>query len=285
MKSLYIVIPILITLMFGLGLELRLRDFKQVFANPKALLAGFFAQMVLLPLAAFGICIVLNIDPIFAVGLVLIACCPGGSSSNALTMVAKGDTALSVSLTAMVSFISVLSVPLVMGFSMSYFLSSESQIKLSFLRTFIHSLVVVILPVAMGMLLNAWKGGTALKISALIRRSAIFLLIIMIAFFIYKQFPKIVSNLKELLLSVFLLLAMTMSLGKVISLLLRLKSRQERAIIIEVGIQNAAYAITIAVSPMLLANETIAIPAIIYAVVMNIFVFGYVGGLKVFSPS
>ena len=114
MNSIFIVLPILTVLMFDLGLTLEAKDFVMVVRRPKAMLAGMLGQLVLLPLLAYALATVLGLSPLFFIGFMLIACCPGGSSSNVFSMLAKGDVALSVSLTAISSIVTLFTLPLIM---------------------------------------------------------------------------------------------------------------------------------------------------------------------------
>jgi len=117
MNTIWIVLPILIVLMFQLGIELDRRAFAGVFRRPAAVVAGLAGQLLALPLIAFGVALAFRLPPVWFMGLMLIACCPGGSSSNVFSMLAKGDVALSVTLTALSSVITLFTIPLVMGFA------------------------------------------------------------------------------------------------------------------------------------------------------------------------
>jgi len=117
MNTVWIVLPILIVLMFQLGIELDGRSFSEVVRQPIGIVAGLIGQLLLLPLLAFGVGILFDLPPILFLGMILIACCPGGSSSNVFSMLAKGDVALSVTLTALSSIITLFTIPLVMEYA------------------------------------------------------------------------------------------------------------------------------------------------------------------------
>lgn len=128
MNTVWIVMPILIVLMFLLGTDLKVKSFMDVARNPKAVVAGMVGQIIVLPLLAFGVGWALGLSPVYFMGLVLIACCPGGSSSNVFSMLAKGDVALSVTLTAMSSVITLFTLPLIMDLA-SVFISQQSGVE------------------------------------------------------------------------------------------------------------------------------------------------------------
>ncbi len=280
MKAIYFVLPVLIILMFGLGLDLRRKDFIEVLARPKALIAGMFAQTLLLPLIAFGLVIVLKIEPLMSLGIVLIACCPGGSSSNILTMLSGGDIALSITMTAISSFIGVLTIPLILSFSSLYFLSSEAVVVIPFNSIFVQLILVIIVPVSTGMMLRYLSKNYSEKLNVIIRKISFPMLLMIILIFTFKQYQVILKSAGILLAATSLLLILTMAAGKIVALLVKVSRKRRKAIVIEIGIQNAALAITIAASPLLLNNEKLAVPAIIYAVLMNAVVLGYVGFLR-----
>src|SRR5690554_6179366 len=123
-----VVLPLaLFIIMLGVGLSLVVDDFKRVVLYPKAVAIGLVNQLVLLPVVAFGLAHVFQLDPVMAVGLMLIACCPGGVTSNLITFVARGDAALSVTLTAISGVITVVTIPLILIFSMDLFLGEAQQ--------------------------------------------------------------------------------------------------------------------------------------------------------------
>jgi BASS family bile acid:Na+ symporter len=124
--------------MFGMGLSLRLNDFKDVLKDPKAMTIGLIGQLLVLPLIAFFIAVLLNLSPEIAVGLMIIALAPGGATSNLLTYLSKGDVSLSISLTAVVSLITPFTIPIVAALSMSYFMGSASEFNVPILKTILQ---------------------------------------------------------------------------------------------------------------------------------------------------
>ena len=175
--------------MFGMGLTLGLVDFIRVFKEPKAVLVGISMQLLMLPLVALFIALAFNLSPELAVGLMIISFVPGGTTSNIFTSLAKGDVALSISLTAVVSLITPFTIPLVLIVAMQYFLGQGSVVEIPLLKTIFQLLVITVLPVSLGMfILSKWE-KIANKIDPIMRRfSIVFLFFIVLAIVIkYKN--------------------------------------------------------------------------------------------------
>ena len=131
-----IVLPAsLFIIMLGMGLSLVVDDFRRVIQYPKAVAIGLFNQLILLPLIGYGLAVMLGLGPAFAVGLMLLAACPGGVTSNLITHVAKGDTALSITMTAIASFITVFTIPLIVSWSLGQFMGESRSIELPIIQT------------------------------------------------------------------------------------------------------------------------------------------------------
>ena len=143
----------LIFIMFTLGIGLTIQDFRNIINQPKALILGLVNQMVLLPVIAFLILFVIKLPSEMAVGMMILACCPGGVTSNMLTKLAKGDTALSISYTALVSIITVFSLPLIVGLSMQYFMGSNAP-SINILSLGLTMFLITTVPVTIGLYIN-----------------------------------------------------------------------------------------------------------------------------------
>ena len=143
----------LVFIMFTLGLGLTIQDFKNIIKQPKALLLGLTNQMILLPIITFFILYIIELPSELAVGMMILACCPGGVTSNMLTKLAKGDTALSISYTALVSIITVFTLPIIVGFSMQYFMG-ESAPEINILSLGLTMFFITSVPVSIGLYLN-----------------------------------------------------------------------------------------------------------------------------------
>ncbi len=274
--AIWIVLPILILLMFDLGLSLRFDDFARVVKQPWPVAVALFGQLVLLPLIALGLAWAFRLPPVFFIGLVLIACCPGGSSSNVFSKLAGGDVALSVTLTALSSVITLFTIPLIMSWATD--LVGESVgISLPVGNLIKQNLVLMLLPVLLGIGLNyAWP-QVARKTDKVLSKLAFPLLLVLITVFYIQHHRTILENIGVLGLCVTALILVAIGCSSLLSRLVRTDSRQRRTVIIEVGMQNAAQAIAIASSPIIFANEQMAIPAILYSLMMNIVLLIYVG--------
>ena len=278
MNSILIVLPILTVLMFDLGLTLKLSDFAMVFRKPRAMMVGLFGQLVLLPLIALGLGSIFKLPPLSFIGLVLIACCPGGSSSNIFSKLAKGDVALSVSLTAVSSIVTLVTLPLIMN-AATLRLGESTGITLPVGNLLKQNLLTMLLPIALGIALRYWKEGVAVKIDKVLAKCAFPALMLLAGIFFIQNKESIIKNFGVLGLSTGTLILSSITLAALLGRLSKLDFRQRRTINIEVGMQNAAQAIAVASSPFVFNNSVIATPAIIYALLMNIVLLTYVAVL------
>ena len=279
MNSIFIVFPILTILMFDLGLTLEGKDFLLVLKRYKAVVAGMIGQLIILPLLAWLIADWMGLSPIFAIGLVLIACCPGGSSSNIFSMLAKGDVALSVSLTAVSSIITLVTVPLIMQW-VTTAVGESYGITLPVGNLLMQNLVTMLLPILLGIGVRHWWKNAAARIEKFLSRLAFPALMLLAGVFFVQHRDTIAEHITSLGLSVTLLLLCAIGAAALLCVAFRLHTQERRTIIIEVGMQNAAQAIAVASSPFVFNDGRFAIPAIIYALMMNIVLLIYVGIIK-----
>ena len=205
MNSLFIVLPILTILMFDLGLTLEGKDFRLVMLRYKAVLAGMIGQLLLLPLIAWGVADALSLSPLFTIGLMLIACCPGGSSSNVFSMLAKGDVALSVSLTAVSSLITLFTVPLIMQATTAH-LGEAMGVKLPVVNLLMQNVVTMLLPILLGIGVRHYWRETARKIERVLSRLAFPALMLLAGIFFVQHKTTIADNFSTLGLATTLLL-------------------------------------------------------------------------------
>jgi len=282
---LLVVIPVLVLLMFCLGLDLKPADFGRVIRRPRAAAIGLTAQLAGLPAIAAAVALALGLPPVIAVGLVLLAACPGGASSNAFTMLARGDVALSVTLTAVTSVVTVATIPVVVNLAMAHWLGADATLRLALGPVLAQNAATILLPIAAGMVLRARRAALAGRLADRLRRAALPLLLVMIAVFVVEQRSVLFGGLRSVAAAALLLILATMALGALLGCLGRLPDIARRAILIEVGMQNAAQAIAIATSPFLLADASYAVPAVVYAVIMNVVLLGYVGWLRGRTPA
>ncbi|MGX1110774.1 BASS family bile acid:Na+ symporter [Pseudoalteromonas sp. MBR-15] len=268
-----VVLPLaLFIIMFGMGLGLKKKDFGALFLSPKALILGLTCQMLLLPMVAFLLAMGLKLPSELAIGLILVACCPGGVTSNLYTYLFKGDLALSISLTTLATFISPFTLPFIVHFAMSSFSVPGNEFTLPIVKTIIQMLAITLLPVTIGMLFNNLKPHLSSKIEPLIRRlSSVFLVIIVVAI-IHKNADLMFSFFATSGLATLTLNLTTLMLGLFFAKISGLSQPQQMSIAIEVGLQNGTLAILIAST--LINNPTMAIPGATYSLFM--FLTGYI---------
>lgn len=279
-NSVLIVLPILTILMFDLGLQLTFKDFALIFKRPKAIIVALVGQIVLLPLLAYGLCELFQLASVFYVGMMLIACCPGGSSSNVFSMIAKGDVALSVSLTALSSVITLFTLPLIMSWAVNISGADAAAIQLPIGNLLKQNLLLMFLPILIGIGIRYKWHNAAAAIDKVLSKCAFPLLMLLAAIFFIQHKTDIAQNILSIGLCVTSLLIVCIILAALMAHLFRLDTKEKRTIVIEVGMQNAAQAIAIASSPFVFNNSAIAIPAIIYALMMNVVLLVYVAIVK-----
>lgn len=268
--KLYLGIALMVVMM-GMGLSLTVSDFRRVLLYPKAVLVGLFNQIVLLPLFAYLLVSVMQLRPELAVGLMLLAACPGGPTSNLITHLCKGDTALSVTLTALSSIITLISIPLVLEWSLTHFLGAQKDIHIERSEVFKDLLLVVLLPVAAGMAVRHFKPGFAFRMERTVKIASASILFVLIAGLCVKENDKIIPYFAEVGFVTLLLNIMALVSGYYFSGAFRLPAPQRICISIEVGIQNGTLAIGLALG--LLGNGDFAIPAAIYSLLMFLTAF------------
>ena len=277
MNTIWIVMPILIVLMFLLGIGLDRKAFANVAKQPKAVMLGMMGQIVLLPLIAFAVAWALKLPPIYFMGLILIACCPGGSSSNVFSMLVKGDVALSVTLTALSSIITLFTLPMIMGVVADFVSSTtEYEIQLPVGKLLVQNIVLLFVPLLAGSLFRKIKPGAATKVAKVLGKLAFPALMTLAAVFFLQYSSEIADNFAVLGASGALLILLAMLCSGGLSRMSGAGKAVRRTIVIEVGMQNAAQAIAIASSPFIFNSGEMALPAIIYALLMNVILLVYV---------
>lgn len=273
--------PILILLMFLLGIDINRKAFADIAHNPKAVLLGLTGQIIILPVLAFSIAWILKLPPVYFMGLVLVACCPGGSSSNVFSMIAKGDVALSVTLTALSSIITLFTLPVIMEFvTKAVSDMSGVSIELPVGKLLVQNIVLIFVPLFAGSLFKHYCPEAAVKVSKVLGRMAFPALMILAAVFFLQYKTEIAGNFASLGLSAAMLIVVAMACSSGISRIGKLSASVRRTIVIEVGMQNAAQAIAIASSPFIFNSGEMALPAICYALLMNIILLTYIYVIK-----
>lgn len=255
-------------IMLGMGMTLTLDDFKRVFVSPKAVLLGLANQLLLLPLLGILIIWAFGLDGTMAVGVMLLALCPGGATSNIISHLAKADLALSISLTAISSTVTNFSIPILLNMALFHFMGGAEAVQLPIGKTIVQIFAVTILPVAIGMVIkDRLPQFTEKSLKAVNIMSAVFFVLILLLA-ILKERANIVPYFQQAGIPALVLNAGAMFLGYFSGLTFALQFKQRVAIAIETGIQNGTLAIAIALSPVMLNNTEMAIPAAIYSLIM-----------------
>ena len=258
--------------MLGMGLSLVPEDFKRITRYPKAVSVGTVCQVLLLPLIGALITLVVPMQPAIAVGLIVLAVCPGGPSSNLVTYLAKGDVALSVTLTAVSSIITVFTIPLFTNLALQYFLGKSAAIALPIGSTMLQIFLITLLPTAIGMAIRHQFPNTARRLEKQMSRFAVGLLALIIVLLLVREGSKLPGFLVQVGIGVVLLNLLAILAGFLAGKLFRLSLAQQICIAIEVGIQNGTLAITITAG--LLNNPDMAVPAAVYSLLMYVTGFG-----------
>ncbi len=256
----------LFIIMLGMGLSLKLRDFSLVFVRPKAVALGVFAQMVMLPILAYAVAVLFGLTGALAVGLMILSLSPGGTVSNLFTYLAKGDIALSVTLTSVVSLIAPFTVPLMIVLFMQLLMGSEQQIELPILKTIVQLVVITIIPVAIGMVINAYQPKFSQQAEKYVKRFSVIFLFLIIAGIFAKNIDHMAGYFAQAGLAALVLNIACMAFGYGMAKLANLSEAQSKTISIEVGLQNGALAVVIALT--LLENTEMAIAPTCYSLLM-----------------
>jgi BASS family bile acid:Na+ symporter len=261
-----ILLPITLGLItLGLGLSIEFKDFKNIFIYPRAVIAGLFAQVLLLPSIAFVIAYFTDIDPIYKVGLIIIAACPGGATSNLVTFMLNGNVALSLSITVINSILSLFTIPLIVSGGIAFFLGANTKIHLPFLHTILNIFLIVIVPAIIGTSLRRYFKEFAIGLEKPLRYILPVLLFIVYSGVVF--IDKGAETLKlmdyiELYPVPILLNALAMASGWLLSKGVGLNKRDQYTIAIEVGLHNSTLAIFVAAT--LLGSQIMAVVPVIY---------------------
>lgn len=262
-----VIIPIcLFLIMMGMGLTLVTNDFKRVLKYPKAVGIGLTNQLILLPIIGFALANIMPLRPEYAVGVMLLVLCPGGTTSNLFTYLAKGDVALSVTMTAIASVITVFTIPIVLSFSLIYFMGSGSEFELPVVKTMLTLVVLTIVPISVGMLIKRYAPTAADRSQVYVSRFGVIFLTFLVLFLGYVQRDIIVDAFIATGPVSVLLNISTMALGYYSSKWFGLNWAQRTSVTLEVGLQNSTLSIFMALT--LLSNYDMSMMPAIYTLVM-----------------
>ena len=262
-----VVLPLaLFIVMLGMGLSLKLEDFKRVGVTPRPVFIGLMGQLVFLPLVAFMIATVLGLSHLLSVGLLAIALCPGGVTSNLFSYLAKGNVALSITLTAIVSLVTPFTIPIFLGIGMTHFLGEATAISLPLQKTIITLIAITVLPVGLGMIIYKKAPYFAQKCEKPVKILSIVFLLIVIGGIVGQVSDKLAGFFAQAGLACFLLCATTMALGFWGAKVLGSHRKDCITTGIEVGIQNGTTGLFI--TSNLLGDAVMAVPSAVYTLIM-----------------
>tara|TARA_B100000945_G_scaffold225821_1_gene182677 strand:+ start:184 stop:1041 length:858 start_codon:yes stop_codon:yes gene_type:complete len=275
----------LVFIMFTLGIGLTVQNFQNIINQPKALILGLINQMVILPLIAFIILLIIKLPSEMAVGMMILACCPGGVTSNMLTRIAKGDTALSISYTAIVSIITVITLPIIVGFSMQYFMGSNAP-SINIFSLGLTMFCITTVPVSIGLYINTKYHDFSVSFLPIANKIATILFIVIIIGALTSEWEIFINNLNLLGPAVLSLIFLMLLIGYCSATLFGLNKEKSITIAIESGIQNATVGITIG---NLILNQgaglsILSLPSGVYGILMYLvclpFVFFILKNIK-----
>ncbi|MEN0046233.1 MAG: bile acid:sodium symporter family protein [Bacteroidota bacterium] len=276
MAQLLALVPLLLQIllfliMFGMGMTLSLTNFENIGKYPKAVFVGLCNQILLLPLVGLAIVNIIPMAPTIAMGLMLVCACPGGATSNLISHLSKGDTALSITLTAFSSVITIFTIPFIINFSLNAIMGSAGQdIQLPIVPAILNIIKLTALPVALGMFVNYKFPAFAEKSKQTMAWASGIFILIALALLVVKLAD--IGNVWEFIaaagLGVLALNLITLSIGFSSAKMLKLNTPQAITISIESGMQNNVMGMAIAASPSLLNNSEMAVSAGVYGIVM-----------------
>lgn len=280
----YIASVFLSILMFGMGLELTLGDFKRIVVFPKAASLGLVGQLLLLPLVGFSLGALLDVSPEMAVGIVLLTLCPGGALSNLFSYLAKADVALSVAMTSISSLVTVFTIPIAINFALLFFIGDSAELTLPVLPTTLQIMLITVIPVSAGMyVLHRWP-AFAEKAAPAVRIGTMAFLPLMLVGLALNEPDQWLRNMAQAGVVTTLLTVLSIFLGYLLGKIFGLGRRQVVTLAIEIGAQNAMLGAAIAISPYMLNNMTIAIVPTVYGLTMVVVLAIYVALLNRFAP-
>ncbi|WP_226663758.1 bile acid:sodium symporter family protein [Microbulbifer aggregans] len=256
----------LFIIMIGIGMTLTARDFHQVTVKPTGLIIGTLTQILIMPLAAFALAWALQLSPAMAVGLVIIAACPGGTTSNLFTLLARGNVALSIVLTVSASLITIMSLPFFANYALRTYYDTQQEIVLPFLKTVVMLSVIVLLPVATGMAIKAMKPALAARAESIVSIFGAVVMGVLIVAVIYGIRDRFVDLLIQSGPAAIALNVLGIGLGLLCARLAGLTKREGLAVATELGIKNGTLGLMVTLT--LMQSSEMSVPSAIYGVIM-----------------
>lgn len=259
-------------IMFGLGLSLTLGDFARVLKQPKAVIIALVCQLIVLPAVCFGLVLLFQLPPVLAVGMMMLAASPGGTTANLYSHLFRGDVALNISLTAVNSVVAVVTLPIITNFAIWYFKPFDDQLGMQWAKV-LEVFAIVLLPVAAGMIVRRLWPKFAKAMDKPVRIASIIILVVVIAGAVASNWALLVDNFARLALITIVFCIISLAVGYWVPRLFKVGARQAIASSFEIGVHNATLAIVIAQT--VLGSVELSLPAAVYGVLMFFIAFGF----------
>lgn len=258
-------------IMFGLGLDLTIADFKRVGRQPKAAVIALACQLLLLPLVCFGLVVALDLPPLLGIGMMLLASSPGGTTAALFSHLFRGDVALNISLTAINSIVAIVTLPLITGLAIAYY-DRQDDVHMPLVEI-VKVFLLILVPVGLGMLVKANKASFAERMDKPVRIASAVILFVLIVGVILAERASIGEYLADIGLVAALFCAISLVVGYFVPKALSVPGPQAIASSMEIGVHNSTLAIFVAVE--VLDNVEISVPAAVYSIIMFIFATGW----------
>lgn len=252
-------------IMLGLGLSLTVADFTRVVRYPKATIVALGCQIIVLPGLCLGLVLLFDLDPTLAVGMMLLAASPGGTTANLFSHLARGDVALNITLTAINSVLAVVTLPIVVNLALDGFLDDTTTIGLQPAKM-LQVFAIVLVPVAIGMLVRRRTPAFTERMRGPVKIASIVLLVVVILVAVYQERANVLGYVRSVGTVALVLCVLSLAIGFFVPRLFQVERRQAIASSFEIGVHNSTLAITIALSPALLNSTQMAIPAAVYGI-------------------
>lgn len=259
-------------IMLGLGLSLTPADFARVLKQPKAVIVALLCQLIVLPAICFALVLAFAMPPVLAVGMMMLAASPGGTTANLYSHLFRGDIALNISLTAVNSVIAVITLPVITNFAIWYFEPFDDTLGLQWAKA-LEVFAIVLLPVALGMAIRHFWPAFARGMDRPVRIASVIILVVVIGGAVASNWQLLVDNVAQLALITVLFCVISLTIGYWVPRMLKIGTRQAIASSFEIGIHNATLAIVIAQS--VLGSMELSLPAAVYGVLMFFIAFGF----------
>jgi BASS family bile acid:Na+ symporter len=259
-------------IMLGLGLSLRPSDFARVARHPKAVVIALVCQLLLLPALCLGLVMLFRLPPVLAVGMMLLAASPGGTTANLYSHLFRGDVALNISLTAVNSVLAVFTLPLITNLAIMWFMPGQDELGVQFAKA-VEVFAIVLLPVLLGMLVRWWRPAFATRMDKPVRIASMIILAVVIIGAIVSNWQLLLDNVGRLALITVVFCLLSLAVGFLVPRVFRVEPRQAVASSFEIGIHNATLAIVIAQT--VIGSIEMSLPAAVYGVLMFFVALGW----------